>query len=246
LQALLTDEDALSWAQAKVVYDSPEKRKVRRGERLGRLLYPAIAERIAQTDSSLRVVTPFLVPTPEESRLLSQQVARNVQVLILTNSLMSSPDVAAQAGYARQRLSLLKAGVQLYEVRANLGSAKGSGGKLASFGNFTLHAKLLVFDRDGIFIGSMNLAQRSARLNTEMGLIIDSDHLADTLTARFNALTSLENAYQVLLDAAPQPRLIWRTKEKGEVVEYRTEPARSAWQRFKFKFFSLLPLEREL
>jgi putative cardiolipin synthase len=79
-----------------------------------------------------------------------------------------------------------------------------------------------------------------------MGLIISSDHLADILSARFNALARPENAYQVVLDASTPPRLIWRTKEKGQMVEYRTEPARSAWQRFKLKFFSLLRLDREL
>jgi cardiolipin synthase C len=100
-----------------------------------------------------------------------------------------------------------------------------------------------------VFIGSMNLDQRSVRLNTEMGLIIDSDHLADALTARFNALTSPDNAYQVTLDDPPHQsasKLVWQTREKGELMEYRTEPARSGWQRFELKLLSLLPLDREL
>jgi putative cardiolipin synthase len=118
---------------------------------------------------------------------------------------------------------------------------------MTRFGNYALHAKWLVFDRDALFVGSMNLDQRSERLNTEMGLIISSDHLADALAARFDALSSPENAYQVVLDASPHPRPIWRTMENGKTVEYHTEPARSAWQRFKLNFFSLLlRLDREL
>jgi putative cardiolipin synthase len=248
LQRILADERELTWAKADLVYDSPEKRRVREDERLGRLMYPPIAAKIAGAGSSLLVVTPYLVPTPEESQLLSRQAERNVQVRVLTNSLMSTPDVLVHAGYARHRIRLLKDGVRLYEIRANIGNPRGSGEtrQMTRFGNYALHAKLFVFDRDAVFIGSMNLDQRSERLNTEMGLIISSDHLADALASRFNALASPENAYQVVLDASRHPRLIWRTMEKGEMVEYQTEPARSEWQRFKLKFYSLLQLDSEL
>jgi putative cardiolipin synthase len=251
LNSILTDENAITWAQAQVLYDSPEKKKARKGERFGHLMYAPIASEIAATHSDLLVVTPYLVPTPEELKLLAQQTERQVQVRILTNSLMACPDVVAQAGYARYRQTLLQDGVRLYEIRANLGNTRGSGEtrKIARFGTYALHAKLFVFDRDAVFIGSMNLDQRSVRLNTEMGLIISSGHLADTLTARFNALASPENAYQVMLDDPPHhsaPQLVWRTQEKGAMVEYRTEPARSGWQKFELKFFSLLPLDDEL
>jgi putative cardiolipin synthase len=103
-------ESELTWAKADVVYDSPEKRNVRKDERLGRLMYPPIAERIAATNSNLLIVTPYLVPTPGEAKLLKEQVERNVQVRILTNSLMSTPDLVAHAGYARHRPALLKDG----------------------------------------------------------------------------------------------------------------------------------------
>jgi putative cardiolipin synthase len=251
LRAILADEGALTWADATAIWDSPEKRKVRRGERFGRLIYPPIAQKIAATHSELRVVTPFFVPTPGELKLLEQEVERNVQVSILTNSLRSTPDILAQAGYARWRPTLLQDGVRLYEVRANLGNTRGSGEnrKIARFGNYALHAKLFVFDRDGVFIGSMNFDQRSAQINTEMGLIINSEHLADVLTSRFAALSSPENAYQVTLEDPPHhpaPQLVWRTQEQGEMVEYRSEPARSGLQKLEMKFLALLPLDPEL
>lgn len=252
LRAILSDEDSLTWANATLVYDSPEKRKVRRGERFGRLMYRPIADKIATTHSNLLVVTPYFVPTHDELGLLAREVERDVQVRILTNSLISTPDVAAQAGYARYRPTLLHDRVHLYEIRSDLGDTRGSGEsrKMARFGTYALHAKLFVFDRAAVFVGSMNLDQRSVRLNTEMGLIIDSDHLADALTARFDALSRPENAYEVALGAEPShhsaPQLVWRTREKGEMVEYRTEPARSGLQRFEMKFLSLLPLDGEL
>lgn len=248
LQGILADDREMTWAAADVVYDSPEKRRARADERLGRLMYPPIAARIAATRSRLLVVTPFLVPTPGESRLLRQQVERHVQVRILTNSLMTNPTLLVHAGYARHRISLLQDGVQLYEIRSNIGNPKGSGETLdmTLFGHYALHAKFLVFDRDAVFIGSMNLDQRSAYLNTEMGLIISSADLADALASRFDALASPENAYQVVLEASPHPRLRWRTMENGKTVEYESEPARNAWQKLKLELYTLLRLDPEL
>ena len=65
-------------------------------------------------------------------------------------------------------------------MRSLLGSVKGSGqtAMISHYGNYALHAKLFVFDRQKIFMGSMNFDQRSRHLNTEVGLIIDSAELA--------------------------------------------------------------------
>jgi cardiolipin synthase C len=90
----------------------------------------------------------------------------------------------------------------------------------------------------------MNLDERSVRLNTEMGLIIESEPLASIVANRFKALTVPENAYNVAL--TPSDALVWRTHEQGSVVEFRKEPARSGWQRFELHCLELLPLDREL
>ena len=70
---------------------------------------------------------------------------------------------------------------------------------LLRHGNYGLHAKLYTFDRSKLFIGSMNFDQRSAWLNTEIGLIIDSDELTLQAVARYDAMTQLDNAYEVSL-----------------------------------------------
>jgi putative cardiolipin synthase len=251
LQSIVA-KDELTWASAKLVYDSPEKRQIKAGERLGRLMYRPMAEQLAATHSELTVVTPYFVPVPGEERLLAEKASQKVRVRILTNSLPAAPDVLAQAGYMRHRPALLRDGVELYEIRSQLGSSRGSGEskRLTRYGNYALHAKLFVFDRTAVFIGSMNLDQRSVRLNTEMGLIIQSGTLADALNARFDALTRPENAYQVhFADADPaarHPRLGWRTVENGALLELDKEPARSAWQRLEAHWLTLLPLDPEL
>ena len=60
-------------------------------------------------------------------------------------------------------------------ARAVAGEVHGSLGRL--------HAKLAVVDRAGFYIGSMNMDRRSAHLNTEMGLIVDSPELAGQLAS---------------------------------------------------------------
>jgi len=145
---------------------------------------------------------------------------------------------------------LLKDGVNLYEARSLLGNARGSGQtlKLSRYGNYALHAKLFVFDRQKIFIGSMNLDQRSKRINTEVGLIIDSGELAQQTAARFDAMVQPENSYVLALrpgSAGRRPHLVWDTREDGKPVEYVQEPARNVWQRLKVRLLSLLPLDRE-
>jgi len=131
------------------------------------------------------MVTPYFVPADPELKILKDLRQRQVRVRILTNSLESTPDPIAQSAYQRYRKPLLEDGVELYEVRSLLGSVKGSGqtAVISHYGNYALHAKLFVFDRQKIFMGSMNFDQRSKHLNTEVGLIIDIVAASQSLAA---------------------------------------------------------------
>ncbi len=250
LRSILSGQSALTWAPGTLVYDSPNKKEVRDGNGFGRLMYGPVADRIGTARSELLMITPYFVPVTSEMHLLSRAHDRDVRTRILTNSLMAAPDLVAHAGYMHHRRTLLADGVELYEIRSDLGSARGSGEtrKLTRYGNFALHAKIFVFDRDSLYVGSMNLDQRSVRLNTEMGLIIESGSLAEEVASRFAKLTRPENAYQVTLAPGRESKraLRWRTREHGADVEYASEPARSSWQRFKAHLLSLLPIDPEL
>jgi putative cardiolipin synthase len=240
----------LVWSSAQLVCDSPEKKRVEDGAMVGRLMYEPVARAAAAAQTELLMITPYFVPTPEELKLLRGLRDRNVRVRILTNSLESTTELSAQSGYMRYRTTLLQSGVELYEVRALLGNTRGSGqtAKMSRHGNYGLHAKLFVIDRQKLFVGSMNFDQRSMRLNTEVGLIIDSSDLAQQTAMRFEAMTESANAYQVLLrqDAAGRPQLVWRTREADRPVEYTREPSRNLWRRLAVRLLSLLPIEDEL
>lgn len=254
LAGMISGSLPLIWTKAEVVHDSPEKARGKKGEMIGSLMHRPVANTAAAVQSELLMVTPYFVPGEEGVQLFKELRKRNVRVRVLTNSLESTDvpwGVWAHAGYMRYRLPLIEAGVELYELRAMLGELKGSGGPLKSKGSerFGLHAKVFVFDRRKLFIGSMNFDQRSLRLNTEIGLIIDSPELARQVAARFESIAQPANSYAVILrpqDGGEPPRLFWRTEESRKTIDYYREPARSAWQRIKAEFLSLLPLDNEL
>jgi cardiolipin synthase C len=251
LGGLLSGTTSLIWANSKVVYDSPNKKDVKEGLRTGRLMYGPVAEAAAGVQREMLMISPYLVPARSEVNLMRDQRARHARVAILTNSLESAPELSAHAGYTHYRPQLLAEGVELYEVRSHLESTRGSGQskRISEFGNYALHAKLLVFDRQRLYIGSMNFDRRSHSLNTELGLIIDSTELAQQMVTRFDAMTRPESAYSVRLSQPAQAHtslLTWHCREQGRDVDSVVEPARNGWQRLEVRFLSLLPLDPEL
>lgn len=240
----------LVWAQAEVVSDSPDKKNIESGNRRGRLMARSVLKAAGAAQSEVLIVTPYLVPAADEFALLQNLRMRQVQVRILTNSLESTPDPVAQAGYVKYRIPLLKEGVELHELRALLGNTRGSGqtAVVSRYGNYGLHAKLFVFDREKLFIGSMNFDQRSKHLNTEIGVIIDSPELAQQTAMRFERMVQPGNAYALSwhTPGTGSSLLAWDSEENGNAVEYTREPARSEWQRLEQSLLSWLPIAGEL
>jgi putative cardiolipin synthase len=248
---ILSGRMPLVWAHAHLIYDSPDKKTVEKGTMVGRLMHRAVAKAAEAVQSELLMVTPYLIPGKEGMKMFQDLRQRQVRVRILTSSLESATVLLAQSGYMHYRVPLLEQGVELYEIRSLLGNTRGSGETkaISRHGNYSLHAKLFVFDRKRLFIGSMNFDQRSMHLNTEIGLIIDSPELAQQVARRFEAMVQPVNSYRLALRPNVEtgaPGLLWRTREGGKAVDYDTEPARSDWQLIKVHALSLLPLDDEL
>jgi putative cardiolipin synthase len=251
LSGMLSGKLPLTWSNASVVCDSPEKKRTVDGTAPGRLMYGPISRAVAGVQSELLMITPYLIPTPEEMKLLHDLRARNVRVRVLTNSLNSTNELSAHSGYMHYRRELLGEGVELYEVRSLLGTkSRGSGQTqaMSHYGNYGLHAKLFVFDRGSIYAGSMNFDKRSRYLNTEIGLIIDSHEIAEQTADRFAKMTQPASSYAVTLSSPDRgrPHLVWRTLENDKAVEYTTEPSKSLRRRMQADTLSLLPIESEL
>jgi putative cardiolipin synthase len=250
LASMLDGRIGLVWATARVLCDSPDKRNADAGAP-GRIMVRDFLQSARQVHSQFLMINPYIVPTHGESTMLQDLRRRDVKVGIVTNSLQSTRDILAYAGYTRSRQALLREGIDLYEVRAKLGTTRGSGQtpRVSRLGHYGLHGKLVVFDRERIFIGSMNFDERSRHLNTEIGLIIDSPELADLTAARFNAMAQPDNAYRPALVSGSDPaggRLQWTTQENGAMVVYRTEPSPSLWRRLICRILAWLPVRNEL
>jgi putative cardiolipin synthase len=155
-----------------------------------------------------------------------------VRVRVLTNSYGATDVSLVHSGYAKRRCRLARAGVRLYELRASgpsEGSAKDSRGSGSSAAR--LHAKTYAADESRIFVGSFNFDPRSALLNTEMGLVIQSPTLARRLSKIFDDVVPAVS-YEV------RPRegdgcVEWVERDEGREVLHDSEPqtgwARRAW-----------------
>ena len=174
--------------------------------------------------------------------------ARGVRVRVLTNSLASTDMPIAHAGYRHYRNRILEQGIELYEVRPLPGTPDTGGGSLTSpsSGQFALNAKVFLLDGTRLFLGSMNFDRRSLRLNTEIGLLIDSPDLARQVAARFNEIAQPANCYVVALgpaDTNGHRATTWRTEENGKNVESTTEPMNDLIRGIKTNFLTLLPID---
>jgi putative cardiolipin synthase len=191
---------------------------------------------------TLDLVSPYFVPM-EDGTAVFQELARSgVRVRVLTNSLAATDVSAVHAGYAKRREALLEAGVQLFELQRAPGEAE-EGRGLGGSSSASLHAKTFAVDGARAFVGSFNFDPRSARLNTEMGVVIESPALARGIAEWFDTRVPLL-AYEVKL--TDDGDLYWIERTESGEKRHDTEPGAGFFLRSWVGFLSLLPIEREL
>ena len=233
----------LIWGEAYAFADYPDKPFV--GEVDGELLETSVTynvfETIRQAKTEVLASSPYFVPGPRGMALLRELRGRGVKVTVMTNSLGATDEPAVHLGYSRYREDMLRLGVDLYELSSSrLKRNKRRFHFAESLGR--LHAKLVVIDRRLSFIGSMNLDPRSASINTELGMVIDSPQLARELTRVIN-LDRLQSAYRVRL-ATDGNGLEWLVIGKDDEMVLTSEPDASLWLRLQTWLLSpLVPEE---
>ncbi len=241
MQQLLDRQLALEWTRAQLVYDDPGK-TLDTTQRTDLLLFPALVRTMGQPEKIVDLVSPYFVPGTDGAAALVNVARSGVKVRLLTNSLAATDESAVHAGYAKHRQALLQAGVQIYELmptaRKNMLEHTGRFGVSSSS---ALHAKTFALDQSRIFVGSFNFDLRSARLNTEMGLVIDSPALSQQLAAFFDG-TVPKVAYEVRLTPDGQA-LQWVEWTPSGEVRYDTEPGTSWFLRAKVNVLSVLPID---
>jgi len=241
---LLEGAVSFDWAHADVVVDDPAKTlEADPADHL--VLFPELVRTIGRPERSLDMVSPYFVPGERGTEALVALARRGVRVRILTNSLAASDVMAVHAGYAPRRLDLARAGIALYEAKPDAGARAARKEEpetsTGSSGAQSLHAKVYAVDERRIFVGSFNFDQRSAHLNTELGLVIDSPAIAAQLAGAFDEVVP-RIAWRVRI--APDGSLQWVDRTPtGEEVVHAAEPGASAWRLLGVGLLQLLPIE---
>ena len=233
--------DNLVWARGRVIADDPET--IARAKESDHVV-EFIRGRVAQLKKELLVESPYFVLPAAAQATVKALHERNVRVRVLTNSLASNDMLPAHSGYAKTRRRLLENGMELYELRPDTDAFRTGWSLLSGRSSAILHTKAMAFDGEAVFVGSFNLDPRSAVINTEAGLYIESPELAERLTAYMATGVVPANSYRVLLDLNGE--IVWETVRNGQRVRYRDEPETGFRRRFVADLWKLLPIDLQL
>ncbi len=216
--------------RSQVYTDSPEE------DGVAHLMPQAIRALLEKADNEVIITNAYIIPNGKVVDWIAGEIGRGVRYRILTNSLASHDVPAVNSHYRIWRDDLLHAGVELYEARSDAATKVRLADTPPVEGEFMgLHVKAMVVDRWHVFIGSMNFDPRSWRINSEMGVVVESPGFAAEVRATMLRDRLPENAWRVLLDRNDE--VIWVAE--GRVLD--RQPARSFWQRVEDVLFMVSP-----
>jgi len=244
VRRLLTSEGMI-WASARAIAEPPLRQKSGEGKHAS-AVFSALTTARRNARQEIVYGAAYFVPGEHGVKALTDAAARGVRVRVLTNSLASTDVVAVHAGYARHRAALLAGGVELHEYRNDAKRPAPAGHRLRlGSSDSALHAKVVIYDRRLVWVGSANFDPRSRRLNTESGLLIDSVALAERLLSRLEVDFAPEHSWRLTLEDSaadtPTRRIVWHGIEQGRAVQYRDEPGAGFLRHLGHLFFSILP-----
>ena len=238
----------LDWVKAEVVKDAPDK--IRARAKKEQHLNFQMVKRLENPEHSVDLISAYFVPQKQGEAKLIELAKDGVQVRVLTNSFKANDVALVHAFYAKYRIDLLKNGVELYEFLPAISEdnlypnskeiSKQTKVSLKGLSRSSLHAKLMALDNKQVFIGSFNFDPRSANLNTEIGVIINSPPLANAVHKTMD-VNLKKYAYKLVLDS--QQKINWLKETPQGIVTLRKEPKMKWWQKAGVKIISWLPIE---
>ena len=248
IDSLMSRDIQLDWVKAEVVKDSPDKikSKAKKKEHLNFQLI----QHLEQPEKNVDLISAYFVPEKKGAKMLTDLAKDGVKVRVLTNSFKANDVAVVHAFYGKYRQNLLEHGVQLYEFLPALNKndldkntedlAKKAKVSIKGLSRSSLHAKLMALDEKQVFIGSFNFDPRSAYLNTEIGVLLNSPPLAQAVHTTMDENLS-KYAYKLVLDA--NKKTTWQRQTPQGPVIYTKEPRMKWWQRAGIKMLSWLPIE---
>ncbi len=235
------------WGKAEIIYDEPEK-LLHDFDQTQYHLAPKLRPYSKNLTQELIIFSPYFVPGKAGVAFLRQLSERGVRVRILTNSLASNDVAVVHSGYAKYRKDLLRGGVELYEFKKRLtGQQRKRLRSRHGSSKASLHAKSFVFDREHVFIGSLNVDPRAYYHNTEIGVVFTSKEIANEMGEWFDQ--NIEKvAFRLELEKGKDgnDKIVWYGLNDGKQEVFDVEPHTTFWQRLGVGFLSILPIESQL
>ncbi len=225
----------LAWVPATVLADRPAKIASESSPDQEETIANDLSALIRSASQELIIISPYFVPGADGIALLRSLVRRGVHIRILTNSLAATDSPLVHIGYSHYRVELLHLGVDLSEVRPKLGTTRPRFHPFRS-GYASLHAKAVVVDEKTVFIGSLNMDARSARINSELGLVIRSGEIARQVTAVLDDI-SADGSYHLELEDHSN-RIEWISGPPGAQQIWHRDPEATELQRFVLKLLT--------
>lgn len=111
---------------------------------------------IGSAKKEVEIVSPYVIPTANVLKTFADLLRRGIRVRLVTNSLNSTDNILAQAGYANDRDMLIRMGFEIYEYK----------------GPDTVHAKAAIVDGRHILAGTYNIDPRSSFINREISVVL--------------------------------------------------------------------------
>lgn len=213
--------DRFVWAPAKVLYDPPDKLENDDEEVLDELL-----ELAREKEHEVILEAAYWVPGELGLSVARDGRERGIHYRVLTNSLATNDVNAVHAGYAKYREQMLRYGVNIYELRPDAGAREPRWWLFSGRSRASLHTKAAVVDREKVVIGSYNMDPRSASINTEVVVLVDSPEFAAQVLAYMETGVRPANSYRLSLerDQSGSERLVWITEDDGKEVRYYSDP----------------------
>lgn len=194
-----------------------------------------------EAEDEIVIFTPYFIPGKRGVEFLEQLRAKGLRIVVITNGLATNNHTPVHSSYATYRKDLLRAGVELWEARADAAKFTNEAGE-TQLEQLTLHTKGILIDRKQVFVGSLNLDPRSIDINTEMGLLINSPEMGAALHESISRRVP-DIAYQLQLDE--NDKISWHATIDGKQVVETKDPQTSGWKRFQAWFLRIAP-EKQL
>lgn len=167
-------------------------------------VWASLAKLAQEAEKSIVVQSPYIIPTKSMMGYFDEGSIAGKEVLLLTNSLASSPNLLAVSGYKGKRERLSQWVTEIWEY----------------YGPGSLHGKAMLFDDELSVVGSFNVDARSSFLSTETMLVIESE---DFNTHLRNVMEAKTEYSQAILASQGSPPAPWPKRLLVRFIQFFTK-----------------------